>query len=177
MLREVEELRLLDDDEDVARLDGFADLDGYAGDAAGFGGLEPVLHLHGFDDDEALLGGDFIAGCNEDADYAAGHGSFDGFRAVGACACAATGAEGARVVDGEGDALAVEEDGIAFGRGVEDAAELLGGWVEREERQEAGCEGADVDLDGAAVDEAGYFAGELSVAGWELYLAQAAVDF
>ena len=49
----------------------FADVD--LGDHAVAAGAQLVLHLHRFDDDERLTGGDRIAGLDEHADDFAGH--------------------------------------------------------------------------------------------------------
>ena len=40
---------------------------------SGAGGFHFVLHLHGFDDDQALTGLHGVAGGDQDADYFAGH--------------------------------------------------------------------------------------------------------
>jgi hypothetical protein len=74
---------LVDPGEDVARVYGLALFGGEFFYGAGFGGFDFVLHFHGFDDDEALTGFDFVAGFDEQADYFAGHGGDDLLAAFG----------------------------------------------------------------------------------------------
>jgi hypothetical protein len=128
-----ETLAIVDDNENIAGLNGLTLLGGHPGDATGFGGLEFVLHLHGLDDDEALLGSDLIADRDEHSDDAAGHRSFDGPGAIRTGARGSAGAQGAGIIERKGDAGPVDEDSVTFGRGVEDAAKLARG-VERKQR-------------------------------------------
>jgi hypothetical protein len=74
---------LVDPGEDVAGVDGVAFAGEELFDGAGFGGFYFVLHFHGFDDEEALAGFDFVAGFNEKADDFAGHGGEDLLAAFG----------------------------------------------------------------------------------------------
>src|SRR6516162_5509592 len=74
-------MQLFDDGEDVARINGGA----FGGKdflhPAVLGRLHLVLHLHGFHDDNALAGFDFVFFGNHDANDLARHGSGDLLRA------------------------------------------------------------------------------------------------
>jgi hypothetical protein len=66
---------------------------------AGFRGFDFVLHFHGFDDEEALAGFDFVAGFDEETDDFAGHGGGDFLAAFGFDGAVFAAAPGARVGD------------------------------------------------------------------------------
>src|SRR3970040_3088398 len=69
----------LDDDQETAAIDLLAPLDAHLRHTAGSDSRHVVLHLHGFEADERLAGGDLIAWSDADGHHAARHG-----RGVGA---------------------------------------------------------------------------------------------
>ena len=101
---------LLDDCEEVSGVDGGGFLDGNLCDFALLGGLDLVLHLHGFDDDQALTGFDLIAFGGDDADDFSGHGSDDFGGASFGSGGGAAAAQRARIADLGGEALGADDD-------------------------------------------------------------------
>src|SRR5580704_11120536 len=87
----------VDPGEDVAGVYGLAffGLEFFYG--AGFWGFDFVLHFHGFDDEEALAGLDFVAGFDEETNHFAGHGGDDLLAAFGFDGAVFAAAPGARV--------------------------------------------------------------------------------
>ena len=66
---------------------------------AGLWGFDFVLHFHGFDNEEALAGFDFVSSFDEKADYFAGHGSDNLLAAFGFDSAVPAAAPDARVGD------------------------------------------------------------------------------
>jgi len=90
--------------------DGLTFGDEDALDGAGLGGADFVLHLHGFDDEQALTGFDFVASGDENANDFAGHGRGDLLSAFGFKDAAALAAPDARVLNDHGEFFAVGLD-------------------------------------------------------------------
>ena len=100
---------LFHDCQQVSGVDGGGFFDGDFGDFAFLGGLDFVLHLHGFHHDERLTGFDLIAFGGDDANDFSGHGSGDFKGQLGAGGGAAA-AQRARIADFGGEALGTDDD-------------------------------------------------------------------
>jgi len=90
---------LVDPGEDVAGVDGLTFFGLEAFDFAFFGGANFILHFHGFDDDQALAGFDFVADFYEKADDFAGHRGEDLLTAFGIERSQFFGTPGAGIAD------------------------------------------------------------------------------
>lgn len=115
-------------------------------------GPDLVLHLHGFEDEDALAGGDFLAFLDEEGDDATGHVGLHGLAAAAALATAGLGGqvrERVRHFDGTGAVDGAHPPGVLA---VPADGHLVLGAVETQAVQ-AGAGGLGVDLVDAVADD------------------------